>query len=300
MNKECVAIVNGAAGAGRCGKLANEALAELKERGWHVERLNTTAKGSATLLARNAMKEGKRCFLSVGGDGTTYEVLNGLFPEALEDQTLRFGILPLGTGNSFLRDFGISDTKAALERFDSGKERLVDLIELRHEHGLLFFLNIFSIRFSAQVGALRNRYFKAFGHVGYAMAVLTKLASIPQKTCHVWHENDEKHDKVDYMMFSVCNSQFTGGTMHMAPDAKVDDGKFNVVHVEPLSVLDLLRTFPAIYQGRHLAHTAIHGYACKSLRFEGLGQVDVMIDGEICRLKPLTLNTLPRALRLNV
>ncbi|MGH9681337.1 MAG: acylglycerol kinase family protein, partial [Candidatus Acidiferrales bacterium] len=105
MNEAYFTIVNPAAGGCRCGTLAPRALDRLREAGLALEVRQTRAPGEATILAHEAYAGGFRYFIAVGGDGTGYEIVNGLFPEALTEGRAALGFLPLGTGNSFLRDF---------------------------------------------------------------------------------------------------------------------------------------------------------------------------------------------------
>src|SRR5215469_5838468 len=88
------AIVNPAAGGGRCGKLAGPALERVRQAGIEIEAVQTTAAGQATELARGAYEQGIRNFLAVGGDGTSYEIVNGLFPQALGGGRPTLGFLP--------------------------------------------------------------------------------------------------------------------------------------------------------------------------------------------------------------
>ncbi len=93
-------------------------LEKVRETGIALTVAHTTRAGEATDLARQAYSEGTRNFLAVGGDGTSFEIINGLFPEAEHQGRPTLGLLPLGTGNSFLKDFtsrGIEHTIAALQ-----------------------------------------------------------------------------------------------------------------------------------------------------------------------------------------
>jgi diacylglycerol kinase (ATP) len=109
MKRSFLAIVNPAAGGGRCGRMAQDALAKLRTAQLDIEVAETSGPGQATSLARAAYARGCRQFIAVGGDGTACEIVNGLFPEAAGglsagvDQRPTLGFLPLGTGNSFLR-----------------------------------------------------------------------------------------------------------------------------------------------------------------------------------------------------
>src|SRR4029077_17394903 len=98
-------IVNPAAGGGRCGRLAPAALERLRAGGLELEVRQTTRRGDATVLARDAYSAGHRNFIGVGGDGTSFEIVNGIFSAAASEGRATLGFLPLGTGNSFLRDF---------------------------------------------------------------------------------------------------------------------------------------------------------------------------------------------------
>src|SRR5216683_581779 len=99
------AIVNPAAGGGRSAKLAGPALARLRERSMLVDVIESPGPGAAVQLAREAYMQGYRRFIAVGGDGTAHEILNGVFTHAGANARISLGFLPLGTGNSFLRDF---------------------------------------------------------------------------------------------------------------------------------------------------------------------------------------------------
>ena len=137
------AIVNPAAGGGRCAKLAPAALARLRAAGVPVETAETRASGDATRLAREAQANGYRKFIAVGGDGTSYEIINGIFPAAAQSVVERctLAFLPLGTGNSFLRDFlgsNHTDAAAQMERaIIKRASRACDVIHLRHSAGEL-------------------------------------------------------------------------------------------------------------------------------------------------------------------
>src|ERR1051326_8512298 len=99
------AIVNPAAGGGKSAKLAGAALARLRNNGLKVDVIASSAPGHAGELAREAYVQGYRNFLAVGGDGTAHEIINGIFSRHANPERISLGFLPVGTGNSFLRDF---------------------------------------------------------------------------------------------------------------------------------------------------------------------------------------------------
>ena len=93
MSTRFLAIVNPAAGGGRCGRLAPAVLEELRRNHADIEVRTTSSPGEATTIARTSYRQGWRNFIAVGGDGTSYEIVNGLFPEALNGERAALGFL---------------------------------------------------------------------------------------------------------------------------------------------------------------------------------------------------------------
>ena len=296
-----LAIVNPAAGGGRCGQRAGPALARLRREGVEVEVRETTAPRDATRIAREAYGEGYRRFIAVGGDGTCWEVLNGLSPAGLGsggDRRVSLGILPLGTGNSFLREFTRDGTEDSLRALIEGRRRRCDVLLLTHAEGRVYYVNLFGFGFAANVtiNTLRGRY-KRYGNVGYVLGVLHTVARLSHPTLATRVAGGEL--ETDPMTFlCVCNSRYTAGAMLMAPDASVTDGLADLIRVEPLGRLEIIRTFPKIYRGTHLEHPAVSARAISRIEFETRDPVEVMVDGEILKIVPRSIEVLPRALEV--
>jgi len=232
-----------------------------------------------TRLVRDAYAQGYRKFIAVGGDGTSYEIVNGIFPADKDDRaTLAF--LPLGTGNSFLRDFsdrGVDFAIEALLAQRSGlrrspahpRSRFASLHQLA-QHG--FFPPTWP-RCAPAVSAGGARWvtrrpssspWLAFGG-GPSLAGGCRAgagsASLP-----VPH---------------FSNSKFTGGTMMIAPKAEVDDGLIEYVRWGPIGRLGLIRNLPTLYDGTHIEHPLAERRQAKRIDFQLDDPVDVMVDGEV-------------------
>lgn len=295
-----LAIVNPAAGGGRCGRLAPEALAALEAAGVRLRVVETHAPGDATRLARAAYAEGVRHFIAVGGDGTGFEIVNGLFPEALAaapDARPTLGFLPLGTGNSFLRDFTSDGASYAKQALLSGLRRPCDVLCLHHREGVTYFINLLSLGFVADVCTVTNRRFKRFGELGYGLGVVVTVAGLSCRP--IPFSVDEGPVERDPLAFvSVSNSRFTGGKMMMAPGADIADGFADVVAVGKLGRLALVCTFPKIFDGLHVEHPAVRTQRARGMTFELGGPCDAMIDGEVLSLWPERLEVLHHALEV--
>jgi diacylglycerol kinase (ATP) len=300
VSERFLAVVNPAAGGGRCGRLAPAALQKLRAAGVEIEVAQTTAHGQATTLARAAYARGVRNFLAVGGDGTAYEIVNGLFPEAVTGGRPKLGFLPLGTGNSFLRDFTAGGAAYATEAIVAGSRRAVDVLRLRHTGGELYYINLLSMGFTADVASAANRRFKRFGEVGYVMGVLLCLARLDRRSFPLQVGDEPEFDRRRCLFLSFSNSRFTGGKMMIAPNASTGDGLMDYVRWGPIGRWGLLRTFPKLFDGTHIKHPLASHRLARRIEFSLDGPVDVMIDGEVLSVQCQTVDVLPGALDVMV
>jgi diacylglycerol kinase (ATP) len=290
--------VNPAAGNGRCGKLASAALEHVRSRGIQLEVHETTGPGDASRFAKHAFEQGKTHFLAVGGDGTAFEILNGLAAPLAQNghaPRLKLGFLPLGTGNSFLRDFGSGDIEQATEALVTNRSRTCDVLRLVHTEGVTHSLNLLSFGFVADICAITNQRFKAFGPGGYGLGVLTALATLHTRPLRMRVDRGELWEQ-DMVFVSVCNSRYTGGRMLMAPYADTGDGQLDIVVCGAMDRRTLLSTFPKIFSGRHVHHHAIISARARSIELFEPEPIDLMIDGEVLRRQPTKIEVLPRAL----
>lgn len=300
MSDAYLAIVNPAAGGGRTGKLLGPALEKLRAAGLKVEARETTALGHATEIVRQAWAEGWRRFISVGGDGTSYEIVNGLFPQADSSETPTLGFLPLGTGNSFLRDFSDKGLEHAMESLISGRSRKCDVLRLRHQSGVLHYINILSIGFSADVATLRQRRFSAWGELGYQTSIFICLARFRRRPFPLKVDGEANVDRRPCLFLTFNNSKFTGGTMMIAPTADTNDGLIEYVRWGPIGRVGLIRNLPGLYDGTHIQHPLAEVRKARRIDFELDAPVDVMIDGEVITLNCQSLDVLPGALNVVV
>ena len=300
MRQRFLAIVNPAAGRGRTVKLAGVQLARLREGGLRVDVIASSGPGHAVQLAREAYEQGYRRFLAVGGDGTAHEMLNGIFGRETLAERIELGFLPLGTGNSFLRDFTKDGAKSSLEALLTGRKRRVDLLRLHHATGTIYSFNLLSVGFTADVGALTNRIFKPFGHLGYLLGVFVRVVQLKRRGFRMRSDADESWDERRCLFLTFNNSKYTGGTMMIAPQADPTDGLIEYVRWGPIGRLGLLKMLPRLYDGTHIEHPLAERRAVKHVEFALDAPVDVMIDGEIVTLDCKTLDILPGAMDVYV
>ena len=300
MRETFFAIVNPAAGGGRSAKLAGPAIARLRKSGLHIDVIASTGPGHAADLAREAYAQRYRRFIAVGGDGTAHEILNGIFTHAEPSARISLGFLPLGTGNSFLRDFTQNGTEAALQALIENRKRSVDLIRLTHSKGEIYAFNLLSVGFTADVATLANRRFKSLGPVGYLFGVLIRVAQLRRRAFALRCDDDKDWDQRRCLFLTFNNSKYTGGTMLIAPQSDPTDGLIEFVRWGPINRLGLLRMLPRLYDGTHIQHPLAERRAVRRVEFNLPTPVDVMIDGEIATLAIRSLDIIPGALDVHI
>jgi diacylglycerol kinase family enzyme len=251
-------------------------------------------------LAREAYVQGYRRFLAVGGDGTAHEILNGVFAGRTKVQRITLGFLPLGTGNSFLRDFTQNGAEASMQALLENRKRSVDLIRLTHAAGEVYSFNLLSIGFTADVAAITNRMFKPFGHLGYLMGVFVRVVQLRRRSFALRCDDDQEWDERRSLFLTFNNSKYTGGTMLIAPQADPTDGLIEFVRWGPIGRLGLLRTLPRLYDGTHIEHPLASRRAVRRVEFNAGVPVDVMIDGEVATLECRSLDILPSAVDIYI
>jgi len=295
-----LAIVNPAAGGGRSAKLAGAQLARLKAKGLRVDAIASMSPGHAVQLAREAYDQGYRRFLAVGGDGTAHEIINGIFSREGQTDRIELGFLPLGTGNSFLRDFTDKGAESSIEALLAGRKRRVDVLRLCHATGTIFSLNLLSVGFTADVGALANRRFKFLGHFGYLLGVFVRVLQLKRRAFKLRCDDDPVWDERRCLFLTFNNSKYTGGTMMIAPAADPSSGYIEFVRWGPIGRLGLLKMLPRLYDGTHTKHPLSETHRVKRVEFSLDAPVDVMIDGEIVTVNIKTLDILPGAMDVYV
>ncbi|MGC2194693.1 MAG: YegS/Rv2252/BmrU family lipid kinase [Terriglobales bacterium] len=300
MNDTFLVVVNPAAGGGRCRKLVGPALDRLRAAGLKLEVVDTARPGDATRLARDYYRRGYRRFLAVGGDGTSYEIVNGLFPGAETGEAPILGFLPLGTGNSFLRDFTKRGVEGAMEALLAQRTRPCDVLRMRHREGTLHYINLLSVGFAADVNATRSRSFAGWGEPGYFLSIFLRLAQLQRRPFPLRVDGEPKADTRRCLFLTFNNSKFTGGTMMIGPNAEVDDGLIEYVRWGPIGRVGLIRNLSTLYDGTHVNHPLAERRPARRIDFELDGPVDVMVDGEALTLHLEVLEVLPSALRVVV
>jgi YegS/Rv2252/BmrU family lipid kinase len=228
----------------------------------------------------------------LGGDGSLFEVVNGIMDTPYRPKLAQ---IPVGTGNSFIKDLGINSVQDGIAAILGGKLRAVDLGRFSSDCGTYFFINLMGAGFVARVARLAGR-FKFLGAFSYTLAVLLLL--VPLKARRLEIVADGVPSVRDALFVEICNSKKTGGDMIIAPEAEVDDGLFDIIIAKAMNRRQVLALFPQIFKGTHVHSPLIESFKCRniSVRFDTIEPVSP--DGEQTGNTPLSAEIVPRALEL--
>jgi diacylglycerol kinase (ATP) len=299
MSARILAIVNPAAGNGRCGRLATAALDRVRAETIQVDVEVTARPGHATLLARDAHARGTRRFLAVGGDGTACEIVNGLVPAGAEGVHLAF--LPLGTGNSFLRDFtdrgGVEETIAAITR---AAPRACDVLRLSAPEREAYAINQIGIGFIADVAELANRSLKGLGELSYVIAGLARTIGLREYRCPLRVNGDAAADREPALFWALGNSRYTGGRLLLAPRANTADGLVDLVRCGPIGRLEILHRLPTLLNGSHLGLPFVSFQQARRIEFDLDAPLQLSVDGDVVTMRLERLDVLPGAIQVLV
>lgn len=295
-----LAVVNPAAGGGRCRKLVGPVLDRLRAGGISVEVAETSGPAHGTQIVRDAYAHGCNHFIAVGGDGTSYEIVNGLFPQAASGPRPTLAFLPLGTGNSFLREFTDRGLDHAIEALLAGRSQPCDVLRMQHTGGVIHYINLLSMGFAADVATLRARSFQTWGELGYQASIFISLTRMRRRPFPLRVDQKGELDRRPCLFLTFNNSKFTGGTMLIAPKAEVNDGLIEYVRWGPIGRIELVRKLPTLYDGTHINHPLAERHAARRIDFELDAPVDVMVDGEVMTIQCQTLDVLPSAIEVVV
>lgn len=249
--------------------------------------------GDVTRLVRQAGESGKPCRIYLcGGDGTLNEAVNG----AVGFDNVALGIYPCGTGNDFVRNFSnpapFRDFHAQLE----AQEQRLDLVLCQGQH---YALNICSMGLDARIGTQVGKYKKLPLVSGIGAYILSAVVNVIRGThSHFVLEIDGKTIDDDLTMICIANGRWYGGGFYAVPDARLDDGMLDVLLIQKVSRLTVLKVVGKYKQGRYreLPKLVKH-YRCPGLTIHCDGKSEINLDGELLFGKDVTFQSAPKALR---
>ena len=298
--KATVFLVNPASDNGATGRRWPELAHRAARLGLSGETLFSERPGHLIELARSAVDGGATLVIAVGGDGTLNEVVNGIAGRDVDLATI-----PLGTGMDFGRTYGIpTKFEDAVRLALEGKPRTIDAGRVSYrtwggEDAERWFANVGSVGMSGAVAQRANGMSKALGGKATFFYALTRVFFEWENTdVTVRFNGEERHGKMHDVI--VANGVWHGGGMMLAPDARPDDGVFDVIMIGDVGKVDFLTTAPKLYKGKHVGHPKIEVVRTARVEVDAAERLPIELEGEQVGTTPATFEVVPGALRVRV
>lgn len=302
-------VVNPAAGRGHLGiKWQNHIRPCLQKKCGDFDFAFTQHPGDATTITRRALKEGYQKIVSLGGDGTLNEVVNGFFDNKISiNPAARLGILPFGSGGDFIRSLSFSrDWTQGVDRLKEDGFRQID------------------VGYAQKTGTAEGRYFINIAQVGLGGRVMLKVNMLnrwwPALARYLWgvvcavgsHQNipaevdfgDGVVQKLNLTNVIVANGQYFGRGMRPAPQADLADGFFDVILVKNITRWNFWRHFSKLYTGTKIGRTPVTEFCrTESVHIRPVSQEErlvIELDGENWGFGDILFQVCPAALNVIV
>ena len=295
MPEAVVLLANPAAGSGRGRRLGARVAQLLQSGGLRIETVVSRGPGHLAEAAAREAARGRTRIIALGGDGTLSEVARGLL-QAPGAPTI-LGIVPLGTGNDFIKSAGLPrDWRRACALLTGGcTPRRIDAGRVNGR----WFINAVGLGFDAAIARATARYKWLPGALGYGAGLVAALrAGVGAPVCTLRWDGGE--DRRAVTLVAACNGRYAGGLFHLAPRAELDDGRLDLVWADALGRFQALRHAPSVMRGTHGRLPIAHQARARRLEVTSDRPLPAQADGELLGLEVerLEIEVAPGAIAL--
>ncbi|MDK1018340.1 MAG: YegS/Rv2252/BmrU family lipid kinase [Actinomycetota bacterium] len=280
--------------SGRAGSVFEEVVTTAKELRVDAVFIESQSGDHVTHLVADAVADGFRHFISVGGDGTAHLVLNG-FMATGSGEGCSLAIVPAGSGSDFVRTFGHKrGIHAGLSRLTEPEPYVVDIGRVTGSFGTRYFLNALNLGVAAASASIATRLPRWMGSTRYSAAFWIALWKF--HSAGVTATIDQHRYEGEAINIVVANGQFFGGGMNVAPRSSLVDGKMDVqVFKGPRR--QAFSVMPRVMRGTHLTHRGVQRYSGTAIRVEVPSEWPVEADGETLGSGSVEIEVLSGAIR---
>lgn len=303
MLQQWFVIVNPTSGNGASKKKWPLIFKELKRQQFEFEFAFTEHKEHAVELVKEAINKGFKKLICVGGDGTLHNIVNGVLTlNIATTSALKIGVIPIGTGNDWVKTYGISkDYKKAIETLKTKHTTLQDIgkIHLENTSKTVYFNNLAGIGFDGYV-VNKVHKFKNLGSFAYLTGALVSLFSYKKPLLEISFNNIILKHNTLLLFIGICN--YCGGGMQLTKQPNPLNGLFDISLVKNISLIQLLTNIPYLFNGKITQHKIVDNYKTSALKINSLNtQVAyIQADGELIGTGNFTVSLLPKALNFIV
>ena len=262
----------------------------------NIEVLHTEYAGHAFDFANTLDFAGYDGLCAIGGDGTMYEIINGMLKRE-DKQKIPIGLITGGTGNSFMYDVDCLDPVDAAKRIVQHNLRPLDIAKVNANGDLFYSFNIIGWGLATDAGKLAEKL-RWLGGIRYDVASIIEVLKGKDRIATL--TLDKEVIKENFIFIIGCNTIHTGKAMKMAPLAQLNDGKIDLIIVRKTSRINLLKLFPKLFSGDHIKSPLVEYRQVKNFSISLEETNDLTIDGEIIGTTPLDVQMIPKMINVLV
>lgn len=248
------------------------------------------------VLVDEAIKQGYRNFISVGGDGTLHHVVNGIMMQRYtKTSNIKLGVIPLGTGNDWIRTYKIPNSiEKAINVIINNTVIFQDIGCITLASGKKeYFNNLAGIGFDGYV--VKNlKYLKKIGSIAFLLSGLYSLLSYRKKKYSITIGDETLKEECLMIIFGIC--KYSGGGLRVTKYPNPTDGLLDITIVKKFSFFNLLFNLPKLYNGNIVHHKKVDNYKVKELNIINDNSI-IEADGEIVGTGSLKVHIIPNAIQ---
>jgi YegS/Rv2252/BmrU family lipid kinase len=299
-------IVNPTAGSGKAKQIADSLLPEIRSiSDSNINLIFTKGKDDATFIARDAIINGASMIIAVGGDGTVNEIVNGFFIENKPINPLcDLGIISCGTGRGIGGGFKLP--KSISQQVDlivHCKSMPVDVGHISYfntggKHAERLFINECQTGIGSKVASAVGKKQKVWGGtVAFGLTSTLQVLMLKPQSLSIRFD-DEPASKFNLIGVVAGNGTECAGGMKLTPDAKIDDGLFDVLLMHEMNVIKRLFNLTKVYSGSHILSPYFTIRRCKRLDITSDTKTTIEADGEVLGFSPFSIEIIPASIRI--
>ncbi|NNF33043.1 MAG: diacylglycerol kinase family lipid kinase [Saprospiraceae bacterium] len=289
-NKYYLIILNPVSGRGKNSRIVDQLKIDFPDSDIRI----TEFKGHPYSIMKEEDLKPFSAAIAMGGDGTMHEVINGMMDRE-DGMKIPIGLIPGGTGNSFMHDLNCLDPQSAIRIIKEGNLKSIDLAEIKMKDGIRHAYNIVGWGISVTINNLAEKWRKVGGQ-RYNLAALYEIIRNPN-----WQVKiilDDVEIEGSFSFFLACNTIYSGNGMKVAPRAILDDGLIDVILLRQAQRRKLIGLFTKIFDGRHIDSPLIEYHQVRSFSITPQDDTVLNIDGQVEGHTPIEVQVLPKAIQV--
>ena len=250
-------------------------------------------------ITQNAIKQGFKNIICVGGNGTLHNILNGIMTQThVNSADINIGVIAIGTGNDWIKTHQLSQNiEKAIQVIKNGKTKLQDIGEIKllnHHQKKVYFMNLAGVGFDGFVVSKVHKY-KYLGALAYLTGTLLGLFSFKNFNSKTTIDSEIIESKTLMVLIGLC--QFSGGGMQLTKTPNPFDGLFDISIAKHISKLDIIKNVSKLFNGKIVNHKKVATYKTDAISVEVTDKQlpFIQADGELIGNGNLNIKLIPKA-----